>query len=712
MIILRKIMNTNKKTLFGLDKLQSKKMRNKSTFGFTLIEMLVVAPIVLLVIGVFIAAIINITGEVLSTRNANNLSYNIQDALSRIEQDVKLSGGFLSTNNITLTSPQGYNNDTTNFHNIDATTGTMLILNSYTTTNNPLNNVPDVLYAAGQPNPCDSTLINKNKPVMINVVYFVKNNSLWRRTIVPSNYETVGCSKPWQQPSCAQNITDAFCKTTDLQLVEGVDANTGFTISYYPDITSTNENTITNDSNQTDTDRQSALKLNNTAIINITASTTIAGRSISQSGSIKVTSSNNNFSPTSSTAILPTMLSQPQNKTILQGENVEISAVASGTNPTVQWQQSTNQGSTWTNISGATSPTLTITAAAATMDGYQYRAIFTNSAGSVTSLPARLTVNSLAWTNLVLQNNWSAYNSGYSTPSYIKTSDGVVVLKGLISNSGTPTDGQIIATLPVGYRPSGALIFPASTAPTSYARLDVDASGNIIYRAGGSASWLSLDNIRFVPDTGRYIRTSITNLQNGWTNFGSPFATVSYVVDNSERVDVQGLMNIGTVANGTAIFNMPSNLAPSLYMHIPAAGGGFGAFGISDTLPGIVAKGSGSSWLSLQTMYYPAGYNTWTNLTLQNGWVSYGAAFASPQYTKAADGLVTIKGLVSSGTMTAGTVIATLPVGYRPSNRLLITGVSVNAYCRIDIDNTGNIVFESGSNTWLSLDNITFYADK
>ncbi len=687
-------------------------MHPKLIRGFTLVEMLVVAPIVLLVIGVFIATIVNMTGDVLSTRNANDLAYNIQDALNRIEQDVKLSGGFLSTNNIILTSPQGYNDDATNFHNINATTGTMLILNSYTTTDNPASTTPNILYASGQPNPCDSTLVNKNQPFMMNVVYFVKNNTLWRRTLAQSNYETIGCSKPWQQPSCALNVVNVFCKTTDIKLVEGVDASTGFTISYYPDATSTTANAIAGDSNQTDIARQAALKLTNTATINITATATIAGRPVSQSGSIRVTSPNDNASQTSIATVIPTILSQPQNKTVLHGESVKISASAAGTNPTIQWQQSTNQGTTWTNISDATSSTLTISPATNVMDGYQYRAVFTNSSGSATSSAARLTVNSLAWTGLTLQNNWSAFGGAYNGPNYTKTSDGVVVLKGLIKNSGTPTDGQVIATLPVSYRPSAYLVFPSSTYPNNYARIDVNGNGEIIFRAGGSASWLSLDNIRFVPDTGRYARTAISSFLNGWTNFGGSYAPVSYVVDNSERVDIQGLMNVGTLTDNTTIFNMPTNLAPSLYMHIPAAGGTFGAFGISNTIPGIVSKGSGSSWMSTQTMYYPATYKNWTNLTLQNSWAAYGGSYSTPQYTKAADRLVTLKGLIKSGTTTAGTIIATLPEGYRPSATVLYTGVSVNAYCRIDIDSSGNIIFQTGSNTWLSLDNITFYADK
>src|SRR5680860_246141 len=103
--------------------------------GFTLVEMLIVAPIIILVIGIFISAIINITGDVMSVRGVNSLSLSIQDALNRINQDVEASGGYLATNNITLTSGQGYDNGTSAFHNAstDAAIGNMLVLNTYAT---------------------------------------------------------------------------------------------------------------------------------------------------------------------------------------------------------------------------------------------------------------------------------------------------------------------------------------------------------------------------------------------------------------------------------------------------------------------------------------------------------------------------------------------------------------------------------------------------
>jgi hypothetical protein len=89
----------------------------------------------------------------------------------------------------------------------------------------------------------------------------------------------------------------------------------------------------------------------------------------------------------------PTVTTQPVNQTVNAGQTATFIAAATGNpTPTVQWQVSTNNGSTWTNIGGATSTTYSFTAQAGD-NGKQYRAVFTNSVGSATSNAALLTVN-------------------------------------------------------------------------------------------------------------------------------------------------------------------------------------------------------------------------------------------------------------------------------------------------------------------------------
>ena len=59
--------------------------------------------------------------------------------------------------------------------------------------------------------------------------------------------------------------------------------------------------------------------------------------------------------------------------------------------PTAEWQLSTDGGSSWTPFRGETATTLTLPAFAAS-DGFQYRAVFTNSQGSATTNAATLWV--------------------------------------------------------------------------------------------------------------------------------------------------------------------------------------------------------------------------------------------------------------------------------------------------------------------------------
>ena len=90
---------------------------------------------------------------------------------------------------------------------------------------------------------------------------------------------------------------------------------------------------------------------------------------------------------------VPVVTGQPTDLLVNQGQAATFTAAASGNPaPTVQWQQSTDGGTTWTDIAGATSTTLTFTSAAGE-SGDEYQAVFTNPAGSATSDAATLTLD-------------------------------------------------------------------------------------------------------------------------------------------------------------------------------------------------------------------------------------------------------------------------------------------------------------------------------
>src|SRR5208337_4055880 len=83
----------------------------------------------------------------------------------------------------------------------------------------------------------------------------------------------------------------------------------------------------------------------------------------------------------------------PTSQSVAPGATATFTAAATGNpTPTVQWQVSTNAGSTFSNISGATSTTYSFTASSAQTSD-QFRAVFTNSQGSATTTAAALTVS-------------------------------------------------------------------------------------------------------------------------------------------------------------------------------------------------------------------------------------------------------------------------------------------------------------------------------
>ena len=96
-------------------------------------------------------------------------------------------------------------------------------------------------------------------------------------------------------------------------------------------------------------------------------------------------------------ATAPSITLQPVNVSIVAPASATFTAAASGTpSPTVQWQQSTDAGVTWTNIVGATNPSFTTPATVLGDSGKRLRAVFTNGSGSVNSNGAVLTVTAAA----------------------------------------------------------------------------------------------------------------------------------------------------------------------------------------------------------------------------------------------------------------------------------------------------------------------------
>ena len=98
--------------------------------------------------------------------------------------------------------------------------------------------------------------------------------------------------------------------------------------------------------------------------------------------------------------------------------------------------------------------------------------------------------------------------------------------------------------------------------------------------------------------------------------------------------------------------------------------------------------------------------------TLLNGWQNYGTSYESAVFWKDKCNVVHLSGMVKGGTVTDGTVLFTLPSGYRPRSPEKFITVSVNAICILDIYTNGNVTIRAGANaSWLSLSGISFISE-
>ena len=97
--------------------------------------------------------------------------------------------------------------------------------------------------------------------------------------------------------------------------------------------------------------------------------------------------------------------------TAVAGLSAELSVGVSGTpTPTIQWQLSIDNGTSWNNITGETSNVLSLPVVPLNYNGHQFRAVATNTSGSATSLAIVLIVSPPVVS--IFQFNLFGYNAG------------------------------------------------------------------------------------------------------------------------------------------------------------------------------------------------------------------------------------------------------------------------------------------------------------
>jgi type II secretory pathway pseudopilin PulG len=661
--------------------------------GFTLIEILVISPIVILFIGAFVGLIVGLTGESLRLREKNVSAYDVQNALDDIELNAARSTAFLSTTG-TLPSSQGKNDTTAAFTATTSGAPDSLIFTAVATDKGPYDTTRSVIYKGSTP--CATT----NPLYTYSTIYFVGSDSnLYRRQIMSTD---PACTAPYQKSTCSEAVMAAsppsYCQTSDDKLASNV---SGFTVIYY-----TATGAVT-----TDPTAASTIK------VSITSTRSIAGQSLTYSGDVRLVVANagttaagqatTNYTPSASgyidSAAIDNFICQWQPIGAASGYNVSYSI--GGTN--YAGPQNTQATNYTIDISAARGKNITCQVTAVIAAGnYNYPVV------SLSPVPL--------WTAAPYQNNWVDYG-GFAGGGFTKTASGMIALHGLVKG-GSP---NTIFTLPPGYRPANILLFivVAYNGGNSFGRVDVNPDGTVVMSLATNG-WVSLDGINFMPSSYAGSFTPAT-FSGGWVNYSAPggHQQAGYMQDSTGRTRTQGLVKSGTVTDGTLIFGLPSNLRPSAYEHVAALNNSSPLVIGLDTGTGVLAKGGSNAWLEVNSLTYPASYGGWNALPLANSWTAYSASFSSPRYTKSTDGLVMLKGLIKrSAAPAASTAIATMPgnQGLCPKEQIIVYGVSYLSWMRIDVTAgtaTGgcSVIFSASGNAnnylWSSLDNVSWIGE-
>ena len=163
----------------------------------------------------------------------------------------------------------------------------------------------------------------------------------------------------------------------------------------------------------------------------------------------------------SGTAAAPTITTQPASQTVTAGQTATFSVVATGTAPlNYQWQKN------GTNISGATSASYTTAATTSADSGSTFDVVVNNSAGSVTSTAATLTVTAAAVAPTITTQPANQTVTAGQTATFSVTATGTAPLSYQWQKNGANITGATSA----GYTT------PATTAADSGSKFDVVVS--------------------------------------------------------------------------------------------------------------------------------------------------------------------------------------------------------------------------------------------
>jgi hypothetical protein len=257
-------------------------------------------------------------------------------------------------------------------------------------------------------------------------------------------------------------------------------------------------------------------------------------------------------------AVAPTITAQPVNQTVTAGQTATFSVVAGGTAPlSYQWQKN------GVNIAGATLASYTTPATATTDSGSTFGVVVSNTAGSVTSSAATLTVNAAAVAPTVTTQPVSQTVTAGQTATFSVVAGGTAPLSYQWQKNGVNIAGATLASYTT----------PTTATTDSGSTFDVVVSNT----AGSVTSAKATLTVNPALVAGIQLSSNFINFGNGVvgsnssqsliiTNTGTATLTITQMNETGSAFNVSGFtlpinVNVGQQATITVAF-LPTAVGP------------------------------------------------------------------------------------------------------------------------------------------------------
>lgn len=208
---------------------------------------------------------------------------------------------------------------------------------------------------------------------------------------------------------------------------------------------------------------------------------------------------------------------------------------------------------------------------------------------------------------------------------------------------------------------------------------------------------VELDNSAgvFRVSLGGSVKVVVNSSGNVGIGTTSPSYRLHIAGDNSSNFAIVKLQN--TQASGHSWW---------LYSGAAGVAGDFGIYDETAAAYRLTIDSNGNVDVPGATTFGGRIGSTWSGFSFGSGWTNLGSGYQNGQVKKVGD-LILLSGVVyrNSG---SGTLIATLPSGYRPAAGLVLNVFTSSGVGRVDVGTDGSMNLISGSASWVSLCGITF----